>query len=124
MKTVETRLLVLKNCADCPNIKTERTPRSGYAMDYICKITGSVVMGYIEWPSEMRKDGDFPKDCPLPKGKPIEVKRARQTRETKSDDCADCGKPLTARDIRLYQEESGTKDLPRCCEDCADQPNP
>lgn len=60
-----TRLFVVTNCAKCPNCEQERTPRAGYAHDYYCKATGKMIAGYIEWPSEMPKDGEFPDWCPL-----------------------------------------------------------
>lgn len=52
----------IKDCSECPKHRTERTPRTGYAIDYFCKITGEMVASYIEWPDEMP---DVPKDCPL-----------------------------------------------------------
>lgn len=67
------RLFVVKGCHSCPNIRMERTPRAGYAQDYFCDAVSppKKVVSYVEWPSEMRKDGDFPPFCPLkepPKG--------------------------------------------------------
>lgn len=55
----------VKGCMGCPNIRVERTPGAGYAVDYYCRPLGKEVCGYVEWPSEERKDGDFPEWCPL-----------------------------------------------------------
>jgi hypothetical protein len=65
------RLFVVNGCHSCPNIVVERTPRAGCAEDYYCTAVRPrrKVDGYIEWDSEKRKDGDFPKFCPLPKAK-------------------------------------------------------
>lgn len=80
------RILKLKNCHECPHIDSDRTPGSGYAMDYFCKLQPipgernwdwrsdkynphgyEIINGYVEWDSEKRKDGDFPEKCPLKK---------------------------------------------------------
>lgn len=52
----------IKDCSECPKHKTERTPCSGYASDYYCRLTGNKIAGYIEWPSEMP---EVPENCPL-----------------------------------------------------------
>lgn len=62
-----TRLFVVTGCMKCPNIKHERTPGAGYALDYFCEATGAKVAGYVEWHSEEPKDGEFPDSCPLRK---------------------------------------------------------
>ncbi len=69
------RLLVIVGCHGdatvghpaCPHMRSERTPQSGYAVDYWCHATNPRFMidGYVEWDSEKRKPGDFPADCPL-----------------------------------------------------------
>lgn len=80
------RILKLKNCHECLHCDSARTPSSGYAMDYFCKLVPiskpindrwqskdynphgfEHVVSYVEWPREMRQDGDFPKWCPLKK---------------------------------------------------------
>lgn len=67
------RLFVVTGCHRCPNCEHSRTPGAGYASDYHCTAVTPkrLVDGYVEWPSEMREDGDFPSFCPLkepPKG--------------------------------------------------------
>lgn len=48
-----------------------------------------------------------------------------QNDETTSEAiCEDCGRPIPAGDIQAFQFESGTDDLPRCCGDCAEEPEP
>lgn len=42
-------------------------------------------------------------------------------KEGRVDRCEDCGRPLSARDKRLYEEEGG-EGPPRVCEDCAERP--
>jgi hypothetical protein len=64
-KKIPTRLFVVTGCHSCPNIKSERTEGAGDALDYTCKATGKTVAGYVEYASELRKNGDFPKWCPL-----------------------------------------------------------
>jgi len=59
------KLFVVTSCHTCPNVRVSRTPGAGYAVDYTCSKTLQIVAGYVEWQSEYRKDGDFPKDCPL-----------------------------------------------------------
>ena len=80
------RILKIKSCYECPHCDKAHTPGSGYATDYFCKaspIPGPLVWdwrkddynphgfkihsSYIEWDSEKRKNGDFPKWCPLKK---------------------------------------------------------
>lgn len=72
----QTRLFVVVGChgddthPPCPNRKEDRTAGSGYALDYTCSAAGNkLIDGYVEWPSEMSKAGDFPKFCPLEKSK-------------------------------------------------------
>lgn len=82
-----TRLLIIIGChgndevPPCPFRETERTEGAGYAQDYFCTATSKIekekgrgkwkkkvhrmIDGYVEWQSEMRKDGDFPDFCPL-----------------------------------------------------------
>lgn len=56
----------------CPFRGQKATEGAGCADDYFC--TGAknkdgtygAIDGYVEWQSEMRKPGDFPKFCPLP----------------------------------------------------------
>jgi hypothetical protein len=67
------RLLVIVGCHGddknpaCPHLVSEATPGAGCATDYYCTSEGKRRMadGYIEWPSEMRKAGEFPSFCPL-----------------------------------------------------------
>lgn len=61
------KLFVVVGCHSCPNITSERTPRAGDAQDYYCTAVTPTEMvdGYIEYPSERRKNGDFPDWCPL-----------------------------------------------------------
>lgn len=54
--------LMITDCSECPKHRTERTPRSVYANDYFCILTGDKIAGYIEWPDEMPP---VPKNCPL-----------------------------------------------------------
>lgn len=56
---------MVKGCHSCPNIRESLTKGYGYATDYHCSETGTLLAGYVEWESEKRKDGDFPDDCPL-----------------------------------------------------------
>ena len=67
VKKLKKRLFVVTGCHKCPNEKAERTPGAGYALDHYCTAVTpkKIVAGYVEWPSEERKDGDFPKFCPL-----------------------------------------------------------
>jgi len=48
MKTPTEIKMTIYDCSECPQHQVERTPRSGYAVDYYCKITGNKVVGYIE----------------------------------------------------------------------------
>jgi len=72
------KLVVISNCIkQCPHVRTERTIGAGCADDYLCARTkapknqqhyreiGRHIVGYIEYPSELPKDGEFPKWCPL-----------------------------------------------------------
>lgn len=76
-KKIETRILEIKNCKECPACDTERTLGAGCAEDYFCKNVPDpeadykfkVIKGYVEWSSEEPQDGQFPKWCPLKKGK-------------------------------------------------------
>lgn len=79
--TKTTKLVVIVGChgnADkdipaCPFLSSEETPGAGSADDYYCTAAKPkrgtkkrrMVDGYVEWPSEMRKPGDFPDFCPL-----------------------------------------------------------
>lgn len=58
----------------CPLMHTERTQGAGYALDYRClgKQGHPMIDGYVEWPSEMHKEGDFPNFCPLTEAKAME----------------------------------------------------
>lgn len=50
-------------CDECPCVKTERTPRAGYAFDYFCKACdGRKIVGYVEWDSEIPEIPDW---CPF-----------------------------------------------------------
>lgn len=54
MKNKPTKIkIIIYDCSECPKHRTERTPRSGYAIDYYCQLTGNKVANYIERPSEM-----------------------------------------------------------------------
>jgi hypothetical protein len=61
------RLFVVEGCHMCPHKEERRTPGAGFALDYWCTAVKPAKKfdGYIEWPSEMRKPGDFPAFCPL-----------------------------------------------------------
>lgn len=85
--------LTITNCTQCPNCKTERTPRAGCAEDYYCLLAPvpndsdihhvriveggykehmkicsfRIIKGYVEWPSEEPKDNEIPDWCPLNK---------------------------------------------------------
>jgi hypothetical protein len=64
----QTKTLKIKNCVECPHSTTKLTKGYGYAEDYICTATkrkNNVIAGYVEWPSEMPQDGEFPEWCPL-----------------------------------------------------------
>lgn len=46
----------------CPFVETQRTPNSGYAIDYFCKAAGGrKISGYVEWDSDMNPVPDW---CP------------------------------------------------------------
>ncbi len=75
MPKLKTKLFVVTGChAPCPNRGEKLTKGYGYATDYFCKaVTDNsgehpLIDGYVEWESEMRKPGDFPKFCPLKGG--------------------------------------------------------
>ena len=68
--------MVISNCANqCPYVLKRRTPGTGFAEDYLCSKTKATtggtwadfrtIAGYVEWSSELPKDGDFPDWCPL-----------------------------------------------------------
>lgn len=57
-------ILTINNCSKCPKHRVERTPQTGYAIDYYCEITNHKVASYIEWPSEIPP---VPDNCPLKK---------------------------------------------------------
>ena len=70
------KLVVIANCIRCPHVTTERTRGAGCADDLLCKVSkapmaqdhhaiGRLIRGYIEWPSELPKDGEIPEWCPL-----------------------------------------------------------
>ncbi len=66
------RLAVVTNCHKCPHISDpQHTPGSGFGQDYYCTAVKprKLVVGYVEWPSEMAKDHEFPDWCPL-EGRP------------------------------------------------------
>jgi hypothetical protein len=50
---------------------------AGYAMDYTCTLEGKKIMGYIEWPSEIKP---VPKWCPIRLGTGLEraIKKAKE----------------------------------------------
>jgi hypothetical protein len=53
---------------ECPHLKLERTPRAGYAHDYICKAKkngNNKIAVYVEYPSEEPKV--IPDWCPFKK---------------------------------------------------------
>ncbi len=64
------RLFVVTGCHTCPSVSIARTPGAGDALDFYCNAVTPkrLVAGYVEYPSEERKPGDFPKFCPLKKG--------------------------------------------------------
>lgn len=82
---LKTKTLKLKSCYECPHLKNDRTPGSGYALDFFCTaspIPGPkscdwreprtynphgfrIVDNYIEWDRDKREEGDFPEWCPL-----------------------------------------------------------
>lgn len=68
------KLVVISDCVkECPFIRTQRTPGSGYADDYLCihpKIKIRKIVGYIEWDSELPPIGEFPDWCPLFEAEP------------------------------------------------------
>lgn len=66
---MQTRKLTLTNCKQCTYHYTERTPGSGYAIDYHCAKAGQKIAVYVELPSQEPQDGVFPNFCPLPKGR-------------------------------------------------------
>lgn len=60
------KVLVLKNCKDCPNCFTVLTKGFGYATDYKCKAAeNKTIAGYVEWDHQAPQDYVFPKFCPL-----------------------------------------------------------
>ena len=80
----EGRLCVVTGCMRCPNLQKLRTPRAACAEDLRClavptedpddiayygsaMAVGRLISSYIEWPSQLPKDGHFPAWCPLPK---------------------------------------------------------
>lgn len=40
--------LIIYDCSECPKHRIEKTPKSGYAIDYYCQLTGNKVANYIE----------------------------------------------------------------------------
>lgn len=61
----------------CPNAYNERTPGAGYAVDWRCGASKPgkdgkhrMIAGYVEWDSELPKDGEFPDWCPLFEAEP------------------------------------------------------
>lgn len=71
------RLVVISNCTkQCPYVRTVRTKGAGYAEDYLCskaeKKDGKLRMiaGYVEWDSDLPKEGEFPEWCPLQEAEP------------------------------------------------------
>ena len=67
--------LKIECCTECPHCKTGRTFGAGCADDFFCKKKKDstadhgykVIVGYVEWPSEMPKKGQIPTWCPLKK---------------------------------------------------------
>ncbi len=62
-KTKITIVYEIDDCSDCPKHTADRTPRSGYAMDYFCSAADNKpIAGYIEWPQQMP---EVPSWCPF-----------------------------------------------------------
>lgn len=61
-------ILDIKKCSECPKCITRRTPRSGFAYDYLCSMLSDVdgnyteITGYVEYESEIP---EVPEWCPL-----------------------------------------------------------
>lgn len=55
---------LLAHNIDCPYSVSERTPRSGYAMDYYCMavVPKRITSGYVEWSSDVNL---VPEWCPF-----------------------------------------------------------
>ena len=99
-KSNKVKLFHVKSCHECPNVGNERTQGAGYAVDYFCKITGTLVAGYVEWQSDHRADGDFPKDCPL--------KTLKVDDKSKGPACRICN------DTGKYDDGNMGNDLAKC----------
>lgn len=54
----------INRCDKCPFVVTERTPRSGYALDYFCNYNkdSKLITTYVEWDSDMVPIPDW---CPF-----------------------------------------------------------
>lgn len=48
-------------CDDCPFVEVSRTPRAGYAHDYLCSKTNKTIINYVEYDSEIPPIPDW---CP------------------------------------------------------------
>lgn len=61
------KLFEVVGCHKCPYVKTSQTLGTRDGTDYHCSLTGTKIVGYIEWPSELERIvGAFPLNCPLP----------------------------------------------------------
>lgn len=49
-------------CDECRLCRVERTPRAGYAYDYICTAMNKTITTYVEWDSEIPA---IPHWCPF-----------------------------------------------------------
>lgn len=77
MTSPRRKLIVIERCCPrskqpgCPNATNDRTPGAGYAVDWFCTAAAKrMIVGYVEWDSELPKDGDFPDWCPLFEAEP------------------------------------------------------
>lgn len=52
VKKLKVKLFEVNGCHSCPHIKDARTLGAGYALDFHCSLTGTMVAFYVEWPSE------------------------------------------------------------------------
>jgi hypothetical protein len=57
-------MIKVVNCKS-PHCETKLTKGYGYAMDYICSLSGKCIAGYCEWTEDEPQDGKIPDFCPL-----------------------------------------------------------
>ena len=43
----------IEKCEECPFVKLTRTTGAGFAYDYWCSKNNKLIVGYVEYPSEI-----------------------------------------------------------------------